>query len=177
MKENLEMIVFLFFVVLAVACGLWPITVAIYESWQEAKKLPPRFDERQRLTQAQAGLHALGALVVYLLVWSALDIRGGHAWTGEVPPLILMGLLLAHLIWTAECILKGAWTGWKDGRPALGGLALITPLVIWQNIYWPMGGVWRVAYVVLWVDIAVLFALVLYDERRRKREKREGGGA
>ena len=180
MKENLEMAVFLFFVILAVTCGLWPITVSIHECWKEAQKEEEkgrgRFDERQRFVQARAGVHALAALVAYLIVWAALDVRGGHPWTDEVSPLVLTGLLLAHLIWTAECILKDAWSSWKDGRPALGGVAAITSLVVWQNMFWRRGGVWRAAYVFLCADIAVLFVLALYDERRRKREKSGGGG-
>lgn len=180
MKENLEMAVFLFFVILAVTCGLWPITVSIHECWKEAQKDEEkgrgRFDERQRFVQARAGVHALAALVAYLIVWAALDVRGNHAWTDQVSPMVLMGLLMAHLIWTAECILQDAWTSWKDRRPALGGTVWVTSLIVWQKLYWSMGGVWRVAYILLWVDILILFALVLYDDRRQKRQGDGGGG-
>ena len=180
MKENLELAVFLFFVVLAVACGLWPITASIHECWTEAQKDEEkgrgRFDERQRIAQAKAGVHALVTLVAYLIVWAALDVRGGRAWTDEVSPMVLMGLLMAHLIWTAECILRDAWSSWKDGRPALGGTVWVTSLIVWQSMFWSKGGVWRVAYVFLWADIVVLLALALFDERRRKRMKDEDGG-
>ena len=115
-------------------------------------------------------------LVVYLIVWAALDVRGGRAWTDEVSPMVLMGLLMAHLIWTAECILRDAWSSWKDGRPALGGTVWVTSLIVWQSMFWSKGGVWRVAYVFLWADIVVLLALALFDERRRKRMKDEDGG-
>lgn len=181
MKETLEMTVFMFFVVLAVVCGLWPITASIYECWTEAKKEEEkgrgRFDERQRLAQAKAGVHALVTLVVYLVIWVALDVRGVYAWTDEVSPMVIMGLLLAHLIWTAECILRDAWSSWKDGRPALGGAAVVTSLIAWQRFLWARGGVWRVAFAFICVDIAVLIALALYDERRRKREKGGDSGA
>ena len=166
--------------VLAVACGLWPITASIHECWTEAQKDEEkgrgRFDERQRIAQAKAGVHALVTLVVYLIVWAALDVRGGRAWTDEVSPMVLMGLLMAHLIWTAECILRDAWSSWKDGRPALGGTVWVTSLIVWQSMFWSKGGVWRVAYVFLWADIVVLLALALFDERRRKRMKDEDGG-
>ena len=150
MKENLELAVFLFFVVLAVACGLWPITASIHECWTEAQKDEEkgrgRFDERQRIAQAKAGVHALVTLVVYLIVWAA------------------------------EGILRDAWSSWKDGRPALGGTVWVTSLIVWQSMFWSKGGVWRVAYVFLWADIVVLLALALFDERRRKRMKNEDGG-
>lgn len=123
-------------IVMMVILGIFwigPMYLAVRAGDQLRKKrgeLPPKafYDERQTIIRLRAGIHALFALVGYLILWAALDLiggqKGGWAWTGEVVPLAFGGVILAVEVWTVECTLRDAAVGWnqKNGAAAPRGM-------------------------------------------------------
>ena len=104
-------------VMLLVSAGFgWPLLAAAYYEKQarENRGEPPRFDERQRLARQRGGNHALYVLIGFLIVWACLDMGGWFGWTGSVLDLVLCALPLTLGVWTADCVLHSAFSGWKE---------------------------------------------------------------
>ena len=174
-------------IVLMVIClifWLGPMCGAMYVEAQERKKrgeLPPGkalYDERQTIIRLRAGVHALFALGGYLAVWAVLDLiggqKGGWAWTGEVAPLVLGGVMLALVVWTVECTLRDAAVGWnqKNGAATQAGMYALyaQTLLIWGSNFLQSGR--PVLGCVMYLTCAgllVVLVVTLYAMRRRKK--------
>ena len=175
--------------VLMVICGIFwigPMCLAVRVEAQERKKrgeLPPKalYDERQTIIRLRAGVHALFALSGYLALWALLDLFGGWAWTGEVAPLVWGGVMLAAVVWTAECTLRDAAVGWnqKNGAASQTGMYALyaSYLVMWgsnslQNGHTVLGCMMFLSSAGL---LAVLVVTVYAMRRRKKRLEQEDG--
>lgn len=136
-----EKIILTVLVVFAVLVWLVPLAAAIYLEKQEQKKRgepdpeKAEFDERQRLIRLEASRHALYALGGYLLVWLVLEFLEVLPWAGRTVALLGVGLMLAVLVWSGECILRGALLGFNQWKNESGTLVA----------YCTMGACWTVA--------------------------------
>ena len=174
-------------IVLMVIClifWLGPMCAAIYIEDQERKKrgeLPPGkalYDERQTIIRLRAGVHALFALGGYLAVWAVLDLiggqKGGWAWTGEVAPLVLGGVMLALVVWTVECTLRDAAVGWnqKDGAASQVGIfsLYIFCFANWGGLFWEKRNfVFSCVMYLTVLGLAVMELVMIYTMRRKKK--------
>ena len=177
-------------IVIMVICGiLWlgPMCIAMYIEDQERRKRgepPPNkalYDERQTLIRLRAGVHALFALVGYLVLWAVFDHFGGWAWTGEVAPLVFGGVILAAAVWTVECTLRDAAVGWNQKNGAASQLTIFSTYLIccatWGGIFWEDGKVvfGCVMYLTA-LGMAVMDLVMIYANRRRKKRLEQEGG-
>lgn len=116
--------VLMLLVLLTMAAWLLQVVYAVYTDYTEQKKrgelseFKALFDERQRIARLRAGVHALYALVGYMVLWAVLDLTGRFAWTGDVFPLAVGGLFLAMTVWKGGCILHDAEIGWNQKNSA-----------------------------------------------------------
>ena len=170
------------FIVMMVICGiLWlgPMCIAISIEDQERKKrgeLPPGkalYDERQTIIRLRAGIHALFALIGYLVLWALLDFFGPWAWTGEVAPLVFGGVMLAAVVWTVECTLRDAAVGWNQKKDTTGPMTTYSSCLMccamWGNILWEDGGFVLSAVLYLTALGLAVMDLVIYVKHRRKK--------
>ncbi|MDE7171185.1 MAG: hypothetical protein K2O11_04820 [Oscillospiraceae bacterium] len=179
---NTKMIVL---TVLMVICGIFllgPMCLAMRMEAQERKKrgeLPPGkalYDERQTIIRLRAGVHALFALGGYLVLWAALDLiggqKGGWAWTGEVAPLVLGGVMLAALVWTVECTLRDAAVGWnqKNGVASAMYGTYASQLVFWGGKFLDSGD--TVLGCVMFLSAAGLLAALVAELCAYRRQKK-----
>ena len=179
--------------VVMVICGIFwlgPMAAAMYIEDQERKKrgeLPPNkalYDERQTIIRLRAGVHALFALVGYLVLWAVLDLiggkKGGWAWTGEVAPLVFCGVMLAAVVWTVECTLRDAAVGWNQKNGAVSQLTIFSTYLIccatWGNLFWEDGSIVLSCVMYLTaLGMSVLDLATLYAKRHKeKRPEQEG---
>ncbi|MDE6260161.1 MAG: hypothetical protein K2M42_04765 [Oscillospiraceae bacterium] len=177
-------IVLIVVMVICVIVYLGPIYGAMYIETQDRKKrgeLSPGkalYDERQTIIRLRAGVHALFALGGYLILWAALDLfggqKGGWAWTGEVAPLVSVGVVLAAEVWTVECTLRDAAVGWNQKNGAAGQVSISTIYLfccmIWGYVFQEDGKfvLGCVMYLTA-VGLAVIDLVTLYAKHRRKK--------
>lgn len=158
---------------IALAGLVWPIAAGVSAARQDRKTRgdPPLFDERQVLARLRAAVHTLFALLGFLVLWTVLDLSGRFSWTGSMTDLLLCALPLVHAVWSADCILHSAYTGWR-GRPDTDTLAVTASLYFCflPNAF-RMGGLIETALpIVVSCSCSLLLAgIVLYQSRRGKR--------
>ncbi|MBD5085223.1 MAG: hypothetical protein HDT33_09300 [Clostridiales bacterium] len=178
-------------VVMTICVIFWigPLCGAVYVEAQERKKrgeLPPKalYDERQTIIRLRAGVHALFALGGYLILWAALDLfggqKGGWAWTGEVAPLVWGGVMLAVVVWTAECTLRDAAVGWNQKNGAASQVSISSfyapYLVFWGCSFLEKGlTVLGCAMLLSSAGLIVVLVVQLYAMRRKKKRSDQEG--
>lgn len=172
MAETIGRGVLIFTVLIALVCLVWPITAGVSMAREDrnTRGEPPVFDERQVLARLRAAVHTLFALLGLLVLWTALDLSGRFSWTGSITDLLLCALPLAHAVWSADCILHGAYTGWR-GRPDTDTLAVTASLYFCflPNAF-RLGELIETALpMVVACSCSLLLAgIVLYQSRREK---------
>lgn len=173
MAETIGRGVLIFTVFIALAGLVWPIAAGASTARADRKRRgdPPMFDERQVLARLRAAVHTLFALLGLLVLWTVLDLSGRFSWTGSMTDLLLCALPLVHAAWSADCILHGAYTGWR-GRPDTDTLAVTASLYFCflPNAF-RMGKLIETALpMVVSCSCSLLLAgVVLYQARREKR--------
>lgn len=102
----------------AVLVWILPVAAGVYmdrQTWKKrgepADDTYAKYDERQKLIRLEASQHALYALGIYLLLWIVLEMGGGILREDMTLPLLLGALALAWVVWSGECILRGAMIG------------------------------------------------------------------
>ena len=109
-------------VVFAALVWIIPLAAGIYMEKQEQKKRgepdasKALYDERQKLIRLEAGTHTLYALGAYLLVWLVLEFMEALRWKGRTMTLLAGGLILTVVVWSGECILRGAMLGFNQRK-------------------------------------------------------------
>jgi len=174
MSEGTRKLVLAGLLVFAMAGFLWPLAAGIYMEEMDRRRRgePPEYDERQALARLRAGVHALYALLGYLAVWAALDLAGWFAWTGDIPMMVLFGGVWTLMVWTADCILHDAWTGWSQRKQSFQGTAFLIGGI---NFIFPASTqirtgntAWGVAMAFLGAGFLVLAGISAYAASRQR---------
>ena len=158
----------------ALSAIIWPLALGIYLEQQEQKrerKGLPRFDERQKLARLRASAHGLYALLGLLAVWTALDMAGAVPWTDSAIDLFLCALALFHSVWTLDCLLHDAYTGWRSGPRASGAASLTAMYLFFLTNAFRSGAVTATWLPLLFAGggFAAVSGGVLWQQRREKR--------
>lgn len=105
----------LLFLVASLVFMFAPMIYGFYGEWKAAKERGEvaQFDERQRTLRRNAALHALVAVLIYLVVWAFLDLCSAFSWTKESFVIAMLAVVLAYGIWMGECIFRGVAYGWN----------------------------------------------------------------
>ena len=187
-----EKIILAVLVVFAVLMWLMPIVAATYIEQQERKKRgepdesKAQYDERQKLIRLEASNHALYALGGYLLVWAVLEFADALLWEDRTITLLLGGLMLAVVVWSGECILRGAMLGFNQRKNESGQIIRYFSLgfcwlVIGGSSLEDMPGSLGAVQVLMGASFLIEGGLMLYARHRRKLAENqldtEDGGA
>lgn len=173
--QNVILVVLFLFVLSGFS---WPLLVAMQQEMEQREKELgglPRFDERQQLARLRAGCRSLAVLVVFLVLWAALDASGRFSWTGGASDVIVCALLLAWLVWVSDCTLHDAIVGWKEKEP-FSGILLVTTLNLVNALRaievikskFPVIFAWCIAFAYLGV--------LLYKHFKSRRKTGDEGG-
>lgn len=170
-------------VVFAILVWLLPLIAGIYMEKQErARHGEPddskaRYDERQKLIRLEAGTHALYALGAYLLLWLVLEFIEVLHWEARTVTLLAAGLLLALMVWSGECILRGAMLGFNQQKNETGQI----------TAYFSLGACWTLTgcanlgalsgslgtiQILMGGSYLVMGVLMLYARHRRRQAER-----
>ena len=174
-----EKIILAVLVIFAVLMWLMPIVAATYIEQQERKKRgepdegKAQYDERQKLIRLEAGTHALYALGAYLLVWAVLEFADALLWEDRTITLIISGLLLAVVVWSGECILRGAMLGFNQRKNESGQIIMyfslgLCWLVIGGSNLEAMSGSLGAVQMLMGASFLIQGGLMLYARHRRK---------
>lgn len=168
------------FLALSFLIMLSPVMQAMHDEWKAAKERGEfsRYDERQRTMRRSAALHALAAVVVYLVVWAFLDLFGAFPWTKESFAFAMVAVILAYGVWMGECILRDVAVGWNVKNGATFVNAHVLMLVNAGSFIGRVEHIGvRIVAVAMMVVGLVLGILNLYavfrDEKREKLAKTE----
>lgn len=174
MSEETKKIITSGLLLFAALAWLWPLLLGMQMEMEERKKRnePPQYDERQRIARLRAGNHTLFVLIGFLIAWTAADKFGRFDWTGSLLDMTLCGLILAWCVWASECILRDAFTTWKDKRKNADALSVYYCglILFWINPASGPGlcGSWA-PFIFACAGTAALFGIVIYKAWKRKK--------
>lgn len=172
-------------VVFAILVYLIPLIAGIYMEEQERKKRgepdnsKAQYDERQKLIRLEAGVHTLYALGAYLLVWLILEYLDALShWETRTFTLLAAGLLLTFVVWSGECILRGAMLGFNQRKSENGQIISYFSLgacwtVIGSANTDTMSGSLRAVQLLMGVSFLILGVLMLYARHKRRQAERQ----
>ena len=174
-----EKIILTVLVIFAVLMWLMPVVAAAYIEQQERKKRgepdesKAQYDERQKLIRLEAGTHALYALGAYLLVWAVLEFADALLWEDRTITLIMSGLMLALVVWSGECILRGAMLGFNQRKNESGQIIMyfslgLCWLVMGGSNLEAMSGSQGAVQMLMGASFLIQGGLMLYARHRRK---------
>lgn len=174
-----EKIILTVLVIFAVLMWLMPVAAGLYIEQQERKKRgepdesKAQYDERQKLIRLEAGTHALYALGGYLLLWMVLEFADALLWEDRTITLLMGGLMLAVVVWSGECILRGAMLGFNQRKNESGQIIRyfslgLCWLVIGGSNLDAMSGSIGVTQMLMGAGFLIQGGLTLYARRRRK---------
>ena len=174
-----EKIILAVLVIFAVLMWLMPIVAGAYIEQQERKKRgepdnsKAQYDERQKLIRLEAGTHALYALGAYLLVWAVLEFADALLWEDRTITLIMSGLMLALVVWSGECILRGAMLGFNQRKNESGQIIMyfslgLCWLVIGGSNLEAMSSSLGAVQMLMGASFLIQGGLMLYARHRRK---------
>lgn len=187
-----EKIILAVLVVFAILVYLVPLVAGIYMEEQERKKRgepdnsKAQYDERQKLIRLEAGMHALYTLVAYLLVWLVLEYLGVLLyWETRTFTLLAAGLLLTFVVWSGECILRGAMLGFNQRKSESGQIISYFSLgACWTIIGGTntdaVSGSLKAMQLLMGGSFLILGMLMLYARHKRRQAERQpdaGDGA
>lgn len=170
-------------VIFAILAWLFPLIAGIYMEEQERKKRgepdnsKARYDERQKLIRLEAGNHALYALGAYMLLWLILEYLDMLRWEARTVTLLSAGVLLALLVWSGECILRGAMLGFNQRRNESGQIIMYFSLglcwtVIGGSNLEAMSGSLGAMQLLMGGSFFILGILMLYARHKRQQLER-----
>lgn len=156
-----------------------PLAAGLYAEQKERRKRgepdagKAQYDERQQLIRLKAAEHALYALGGYLLVWMWLEFVGVLHWEARTLTLLPAGLLLAVVVWSGECILRGAMLGFNQKKAESGQIIVkfalgFCWLLIGGSHPDAMSGSLGVTQMLIGVGFLIQGGLMLYARQRRK---------
>ena len=173
-----EKIILAVLVIFAVLMWLMPIVAATYIEQQERKKRgepdesKALYDERQRLIRLEAGTHTLYALGGYLMVWMVLELADALLWEDRTVTLLLGGVLLAVVVWSGECILRGAMLGFNQRKAETGQIIMYFALgasnILQGSIKLDVSVSLGVLAILLGISFMILGGLMLYARHGRR---------
>ena len=173
-----EKIILTVLVIFAVLVWFMPLAAGVYIEQQERKKRgepdesKAQYDERQKLIRLEAGTHALYALGAYLLVWAVLEFADALLWEDRMITLIMSGLMLALVVWSGECILRGAMLGFNQKKTETGQIIMYFALgasnILQGCIKLDVSDSLGVLAILLGISFMILGGLMLYARHRRK---------
>ena len=173
-----EKIILTVLVIFAVLVWLMPIVAGAYIEEKERKKRgepdesKALYDERQKLIRLEAGNHALYALGTYLMVWAVLELAEALLWEDRTITLLMGGLLLAVVVWSGECILRGAMLGFNQRKTETGKIIMYFTLgtsnILRGSVILDVSGSLGVLEILLGISFMGLGGLMLYVRHNRK---------
>lgn len=184
MSQETKKMILAVLVVFAVLVWLVPLIAGIYIEEQERKKrgepdnAKAQYDERQKLIRLEAGVHTLYALGAYLLVWLVLEYMDALLrWEDRTFTLLSAGLLLTFVVWSGECILRGAMLGFNQRKSEAGQIISYFSLgacwtVIGGTNTDAMSGSLRAMQLLMGGSFLILGILMLYARYRRRQLER-----
>ena len=184
-----EKIILAVLVVFAILVWLVPLIAGICMEEQERKKCgepdnsKAQYDERQKLIRLEAGVHTLYALGAYLLVWLILEYLDALLhWEARTFTLLAAGLLLTFVVWSGECILRGAMLGFNQRKSESGQIISYFSLgACWAIIGGTntdaMSGSLRAVQMLMGGSFLILGILMLYARHKRRRSDAGDGEA
>ena len=176
-----EKIILAVLVVFAILVYLVPLIAGICMEEQERKKRgepdnsKAQYDERQKLIRLEAGTHALYTLAAYLLVWLVLEYLDALLrWETRTFTLLTAGLLLTFVVWSGECILRGAMLGFNQRKSESGQIISYFSLGICWTIIGgtntdAMSGSLRAMQLLMGGSFLILGVLMLCARRKRQQ--------
>ena len=173
-----EKIILTVLVIFAVLVWLMPVVAGIYMEQKERKKRgeqdesKAQYDERQKLIRLEASKHTLYALGAYLMVWIALELADALLWEDRTITLLMGGLLLAVVVWSGECILRGAMLGFNQRKAETGQIIMYFALgasrILRSSVILDVSGSLGVLEILLGMSFMSLGGLMLYVRHNRK---------
>ncbi len=174
-----EKVILAALVIFAVLMWLMPIVAAAYIEQQERKKRgepdasKAQYDERQKLIRLEASCHTLCVLGAYLLVWMALELTDALLWEDRTITLLMGGVMLALVVWSSECILRGAMLGFNQKKAETGQIIMYFALgasrVLRNSVSLHVRpSSLEVVQLLVGVSFLLLGGLMLYARHRRK---------
>lgn len=173
-----EKIILTVLVIFAVLMWLMPVVAAAYIEQQERKKRgepdegKAQYDERQKLIRLEASRHALYALGGYLVVWAALELAEALLWEDRTITLLMGGLILAVVVWSGECILRGAMLGFNQTKSETGQIIMYFALgasnILQGGIKLDVSVSLGVLVILVGISFISLGGLMLYARHNRK---------
>lgn len=173
-----EKIILAVLVIFAVLMWLMPVVAAAYIEQQERKKRgepdesKAQYDERQKLIRLEASNHALFVLGGYLMVWMVLEFADMLLWEDRTITLLIGGLVLAVVVWSGECILRGAMLGFNQRKTETGQIIMYFALgasnILQGGIKLDVSVSLGVLAILLGISFMSLGGLMLYARHRRK---------
>ena len=171
-------------VIFAILIWLLPLAAGIYtEKQEQAKRCEPdnskaQYDERQKLIRLEAGVHTLYALGAYLLVWLVLEYLDVLLhWEARTFTLLAAGLLLTFVVWSGECILRGAMLGFNQRKSESGQIISYFSLgacwaIIGGTNTGAVSGSLRAVQMLMGCSFLILGILMLYARHKRQQLER-----
>lgn len=166
--------------VFAILVWLVPLAAGIYMEKQEQAKRgeldnsKAQYDERQKLIRLEASRHTLYVLGGYLLVWLVLEFVEVLHWESRTLTLLMGGLILAVVVWSGECILRGAMLGFNQGGNERSQIIMYLALgACWvllggADLESQADGARTATKLFLGFSYVILGSLMLYARHRRK---------
>lgn len=162
--------------VFVLSAFIWPIALGIHLELEGRKKRgePPAYDERQKLARLRAGSRAMYALLFFLVLWAIVDQIGCFDWTASVLDLVLCALMLTFVVWSGECILRGAMLGFNQRKSESGQIISYFSLgACWTIIGGTntdaMSSSLRAVQMLMGGSFLILGILMLYARYKRRR--------
>lgn len=176
MSENMQLILMLGILIFIFGAYFAALAIAGWYDKKEREKRGelPMFDERQRLARLRAGNHALYALIVFLILWTALD-QLGYDWLGDSWSMLLCALLLAWGIWAADCIRNDGFISWKHkGMSNAYAFSVLAILIKLFNTFHSSGIIKTLLPFIFWcADALLLIVVIVYKRRKDKQVEKE----
>lgn len=174
-----EKVILTVLVIFAVLVWLMPIVAGAYIEEKERKKRgepdtsKAQYDERQKLIRLEAGTHTLYALGAYLLVWMVLELTDALLWEDQTITLLMGGLLLAMVVWSGECILRGAMLGFNQKKAETGQIIMYFALgasrILRNSVsLYVRPSSLEVVQMLVGASFLILGSLMLYAQHNRK---------
>ena len=172
-----ETIILTVLLIFAVLMWLMPVVAGAYIEQQERKKRgepgesKAQYDERQKLIRLEASRHTLYALGTYLLVWMVLELADALLWENRTITLLMGGLMLAVVVWSGECILRGAMLGFNQKKTETGQIIIYFALgasrTILGGVKLDVSGSLGILEILLGISFMSLGGLMLYARHKR----------
>ena len=152
---------------------LFPMIYVLCFERERVKASLPKYDERQHTLRRRAAVHALVAMLLYLMSWAFLDLFGSFPWTKEVFVFAMVAVILAYGVWMGECILRDVTVGWnvkgEDSQKNCPALLLIVIGNVVGHVEHIGVKIVALAMAVVGVVLQILILfIILRDEKRKK---------